>query len=78
MFPLTLFLRQKSGSVATIFAVCLVPLSLVVGMGIDYSRAMKLQTKLNAAADAAAGPYGRVLDGHGSRFSSPSAEVGDP
>ncbi|MGQ7478407.1 pilus assembly protein TadG-related protein, partial [Streptococcus suis] len=37
-----------------IFAFALLPLSFAVGMGIDYARAMKAQTKLNAIADAAA------------------------
>lgn len=35
-------------------AFSIIPLTFAAGMGIDYSRAMKLQTKLNAAADAAA------------------------
>lgn len=37
-----------------IMAFSLIPLTFVTGFGIDYSRAMSLQTHLNAAADAAA------------------------
>ena len=32
----------------------IIPLTFVVGFGVDYARAMRLQTHLNAAADAAA------------------------
>lgn len=46
--------RDQRGNVLMIVGLSLIPLSFAVGMGIDYSRAMKLQTKLNAAADAAA------------------------
>jgi Flp pilus assembly protein TadG len=42
------------GSVLMITGLGIVVLIFATGMGIDYSRAMKLQTKLNAAADAAA------------------------
>ena len=37
-----------------VFAFALIPLTFATGMGIDYARAMKSQTKLNAIADAAA------------------------
>ena len=37
-----------------IMAFSLIPLTFTVGFGVDYSRAMSLQTHLNAAADAAA------------------------
>lgn len=37
-----------------IMGFAIVPLTFVVGFGVDYSRAMALQTHLNAAADAAA------------------------
>jgi Flp pilus assembly protein TadG len=46
--------REQRGNVLMIVGLAIIPLSFAVGMGIDYSRAMKLQTKLNAAADAAA------------------------
>jgi Flp pilus assembly protein TadG len=37
-----------------ITAFAIIPLTFAAGFGIDYSRAMSLQTRLNAAADAAA------------------------
>lgn len=37
-----------------IMGFAIIPLTFVVGFGVDYSRAMALQTHLNAAADAAA------------------------
>ncbi|WP_454883915.1 TadE/TadG family type IV pilus assembly protein [Sphingomonas oryzagri] len=46
--------RDRRGNILMITGLSLIPLSFAVGMGIDYSRAMRLQTKLNAAADAAA------------------------
>lgn len=48
-------LREDSrGNVLMIVGLSLIPLMFLAGMAIDYSRAMRLQTKLNAAADAAA------------------------
>lgn len=46
--------RDRRGSVLMIFGFAVIPLVFAVGMGIDYARAMKAQTKLNAVADAAA------------------------
>ncbi|WP_137679295.1 TadE/TadG family type IV pilus assembly protein [Aurantiacibacter suaedae] len=51
------FRRLKSdcsGNVLMIFGFAVIPLTFVAGFGIDYGRAMRLQTHLNAAADAAA------------------------
>lgn len=45
---------SKRGNVLMIFAFALIPMAFATGMGIDYSRAARLQTKLNAIADAAA------------------------
>jgi Flp pilus assembly protein TadG len=45
--------HDRSGNVLMIMGLAVLPLTFAVGMGIDYSRAEKLQTKLNAAADAA-------------------------
>src|SRR3546814_14256141 len=42
------------GNVFIIVAFAMVPMVFATGMGIDYSRAAKLRTKLNALADAAA------------------------
>jgi len=47
-------LAARDGAAMVIMALALVPMIFAVGYGIDYSRAMRLQTKLNAAADAAA------------------------
>ncbi|WP_294236127.1 TadE/TadG family type IV pilus assembly protein [uncultured Sphingomonas sp.] len=46
--------RHRRGSVMMMFALVLPMLVFTIGMGIDYARAMKAQTKLNAIADAAA------------------------
>ena len=46
--------RNRRGNVALITALLLVPMVFAIGFGIDYSRAMRLKTRLNAAADAAA------------------------
>ena len=45
---------DRSGNIAMILGLSVIPLTFVIGFGIDYSRSEKLQTKLNAAADAAA------------------------
>ena len=45
---------NSRGNVLMLFGLALIPLTFATGMGIDYARAMRLQTKLNAAADAAA------------------------
>ncbi|KQR81210.1 hypothetical protein ASG07_12140 [Sphingomonas sp. Leaf343] len=46
--------RNRRGNVLMIFGLSLPPLIFATGMGLDYGSAMQLQTKLNAAADAAA------------------------
>ena len=46
--------RDRRANVALITGLTIVPLIFSIGFGIDYSRAMRLRTKLNAAADAAA------------------------
>lgn len=46
--------KDRNGSVYLIVGMSLIPMTLALGIGIDYSRAMRLQTKLNAIADAAA------------------------
>lgn len=48
-------LRMDSrGNVLMILGFAMIPLTFTAGFGIDYSRAMKLRTRMNAAADAAA------------------------
>ena len=44
----------RRGNVMMMTAFALIPLTMSVGAAVDYSRAARLQTKLNAAADAAA------------------------
>ena len=51
---MTRLLHDRRGNVLMIVGLSIVPLVFATGMGIDYSRAMRLQTRLNAAADAAA------------------------
>lgn len=56
--PRTPFLSRlkadQKGGVYMIMGFAIIPLTFILGFGIDYARAMSLQTKLNAAADAAA------------------------
>lgn len=55
MRPVLSRLRDdRQGNVLMIVAGVMTVLCFALGFGIDYSRAMKLQSKLNAAADAAA------------------------
>jgi len=46
--------RERRGNVFIIVAFAMIPMVFATGMGIDYSRAARLRTKLNAVADAAA------------------------
>jgi Flp pilus assembly protein TadG len=48
------FGHDRRGNVLMMCGFILVPLIFAIGFGIDYSRAMRLQTILNAAADSAA------------------------
>jgi Flp pilus assembly protein TadG len=45
---------DRKGGVLMIMGLSIVPLTFATGFGIDYARAMRLQTHLNSAADAAA------------------------
>ena len=55
LYSLLLRLKKNSrGNVFMLFAFAVVPMVFATGMGIDYARAARLQTKLNAVADAAA------------------------
>ena len=45
---------SRRGNVLMIFAFAMIPMVFATGMGVDYTRAARLQTKLNAIADAAA------------------------
>ena len=45
---------DQKGNVLMLMGFAVIPLTFTLGFGIDYARAMRLQTQLNAAADAAA------------------------
>ncbi|TPG51950.1 pilus assembly protein TadG-related protein [Sphingomonas glacialis] len=45
---------DRKGGVLMIMGFSIIPLTFATGFGIDYARAMRLQTHLNSAADAAA------------------------
>ncbi|THD68317.1 MAG: pilus assembly protein [Bradyrhizobium sp.] len=47
------FRRDKSGNIAVIFTLALLPILSAIGCAVDYSRATQLRSKLQAAADAA-------------------------
>ncbi|MCG8440919.1 MAG: pilus assembly protein TadG-related protein, partial [Caulobacterales bacterium] len=46
--------RHRSGNVAMVFALSVLPLMTVVGMGVDYARSANAKSFLQAATDAAA------------------------
>jgi Flp pilus assembly protein TadG len=48
------FVRDRKGSMAIVFAVSLIPLIFLIGMGMDFTSAAQKRSRLNAAADAAA------------------------
>lgn len=48
------FVRDRRANVAIVFSLLAIPLIFAVGMGIDYTSAARVRSKLNAAADAAA------------------------
>jgi len=50
---ITRFRRGRSGNVAIVFALVLLPLLSVIGCAIDYTVAVQIRSKLQAAADAA-------------------------
>ena len=52
--PITRLLHDQRGNVMVMLAMAMIPLTFAIGFGIDYSRAQKVQTQLNAFADAAA------------------------
>ena len=52
--PVLGVLRHRRGAVMMMFAMALPVLIFAIGMGIDYARAMKAQTRMNAVADSAA------------------------
>jgi Flp pilus assembly protein TadG len=52
-FPFTALMRDSRGASAMLFAVTLPVVFVATGAALDYSEAVRLHTKLNAAADAA-------------------------
>ena len=48
------FSRDRRGNVAMIFALSIIPIIFLAGMGLDFATATQKRVKLNAAADAAA------------------------
>ena len=54
-FPrLRRFLTNKRGNVAIIAALTMLPISMAVGMGVDYTLATRKQDQINGIADGAA------------------------
>lgn len=47
------FRREKSGNIAVIFALALLPVLAAIGTAVDYSLATRMRAKLQSAADAA-------------------------
>jgi len=48
------FIRDRSGSTAIIFALSIIPIIFLTGLGLDFSSATEKRIRLNEAADAAA------------------------
>src|SRR5580700_11150804 len=46
--------RKRDGNVAMIFALSIIPIIFLAGLGLDFAAATQKRVKLNAAADAAA------------------------
>ena len=57
------FVRDERGAVAATYALVLIPLIAVVGLGFDYARVMGMDTELQNAADQAALAGASQLDG---------------
>jgi Flp pilus assembly protein TadG len=52
--PIKRFGNERSGNVALLFGLALVPLTFLIGMAVDFSSAMQKKALLDAAADSAA------------------------
>ena len=57
------FSRDADGAVAMIFALALIPILALVGAAVDYARASKARTQLQAAVDAATLAAAQKLNG---------------
>ena len=70
---LAAFRSAKGGNVAIIFGFCTIPMIGLVGAGVDYSRAARIQTILQAAADSASlGSIAQASPGYTYALSMPS------
>jgi Flp pilus assembly protein TadG len=70
---ITAFRSAKGGNVAIIFGLCVIPLIGLMGAGVDYSRAARIQTIMQAAADASAlGSVAQASPGYIYALSMPS------
>ena len=70
---LTAFAAAERGNVAIIFGLCVIPLMGLMGAGVDYSRAARIQTVLQAAADASAlGSVAQASPGYTYALTMPS------
>ena len=70
---LTAFRSAKGGNVAIIFGFCMIPMIGLVGAGVDYSRAARIKTIMQAAADAAAlGSVAQASPGYTAALTMPS------
>ncbi|MBV9556965.1 MAG: pilus assembly protein [Pseudolabrys sp.] len=70
---LTAFAAAERGNVAIIFGFCVIPLIGLMGAGVDYSRAARIQTILQAAADASAlGSVAQASPGYTYALTMPS------
>ena len=75
------FRNDRSGNVAVIFTLALLPILSAIGCAVDYSRATQLRSKLQSAIDAASvgsvarkspGLHCRGYDDRGRRRSRPA------
>lgn len=70
---LSAFRAAKGGNVAILFGFCMIPMIGLVGAGVDYSRAARIQTFLQAAADASAlGSVAQASPGYTYALSMPA------
>jgi Flp pilus assembly protein TadG len=54
------FGRDRSGAVAMMFALCVIPLAAIVGLPVDFGRVYAVKSQTQSALDAAALAAGRV------------------
>jgi Flp pilus assembly protein TadG len=54
------FSRDRTGAVAMMFALCVIPLAAIVGLAVDFGRVYAVKSQTQSALDAAALAAGRV------------------